>query len=290
MAVPIDRFRAAIAREYPDLEGSSFRLLAEGWHSAAVEVDGRLIFKFPKDRVAEEALLKEAALLDVVRPRVAMPVPALRIHHGPPVFSRHEKLHGEHLLTDGYRRLSETAREALGAALGGFYAELHGLDLQQMKTAGAIPIESWQPPQAVRARALLRLDPALRAYAEPIVAAFEGLPPDPYGMTYGFFDGHGWNMAFDHEQGRLNGIYDFADSGIGPLHQDFIYTNFISPDLTRRVIGCYEARTGRRLDRRRISILTGFHRLSELSQLADDPQHVPAMIGHVAAWAAAERS
>ena len=107
-------------------------------------------------------------------------------------------------------------------------------------------------------------------------------------MTYGFFDGRGWNMAFDREQSKLNGIYDFADSGIGPLHQEFIYTNFIFCDLTKRVIASYEMRTGLKLDRCRINILTGYHRLSELAELADHPRHAPEMVRHFAAWATAK--
>jgi Ser/Thr protein kinase RdoA (MazF antagonist) len=124
----------------------------------------------------------------------------------------------------------------------------------------------------------------MRNFAVRTVDDFDALPPDPHGTTYGFFDGHGWNMAFDHAQGRLNGVYDFADSGLGPLHQDFIYSNFISPDLTGRIVTAYEALTGRRLDRRRITVLTGFHRLSELAALADRPEHLPDMIRHVAEW------
>jgi aminoglycoside phosphotransferase (APT) family kinase protein len=125
----------------------------------------------------------------------------------------------------------------------------------------------------------------LRAGATEAVEAFERLSADPCGTTYGFFDGHGWNMAFDHARGCLNGIYDFADSGIGPLHQDFIYTNFISPDLTERVAAAYDGFTGRALERRRIMLLTGIHRLSELAELADQPEHVASMIRHFAEWA-----
>src|SRR5690606_20795878 len=126
----------------------------------------------------------------------------------------------------------------------------------------------------------------LRAYAERTVAAWQRLPPDPYGTTYGFFDGHGWNMAFDHARNRLNGVYDFGDSGFGPLHQEFVYPNFVAPDLTARIASEYEALTGRALARRRIDLLSGVLRLSELAELADDPDHVPAMIGRVADWAA----
>jgi hypothetical protein len=155
-----------------------------------------------------------------------------------------------------------------------------------MRALGAGPILPWQSPETVRDKALPLLSSELASYAENLIWDFQALPPDPYGNTYGFFDGHGWNMAFDHAAGRLNGLYDFADSGFGPLHQEFIYSNFISPDLTARIVSAYETLTGRRLDRRRIAILTGFHRLSELAELADDPAYIGAKIDSVTAWAA----
>ncbi len=131
------------------------------------------------------------------------------------------------------------------------------------------------------------LPAGLRGLAERTVRAWRDLPPDPHGTVYGFFDGHGWNMAFNHAQARLNGIYDFADSGLGPLHQEFVYPSLTAPDLAARIVAAYEALTGRALDRRRIALLTGVHRLWELAALADDPAHVAAMVRNVAGWAAA---
>ncbi|MER9950829.1 aminoglycoside phosphotransferase family protein [Mesorhizobium sp. M0047] len=283
----LDTFSRAIIRAFPELETSSFRLMTAGWHSTAVDVDDRLVFKFPRHKVAERALLSEAALLALIRPCLSMPVPAMSIHEGPPLFSRHEKLKGDHLLAARYEELPEHARQRLGNDLGRFYAELHRLDLNQMATAGAEPVGTWQAPSAIRAKALPLLAPRLLARAEATLMEYESLPPDPHGIIYGFFDGHGWNMAFDHARMRLNGLYDFADSGIGALHQEFIYSNFIAPDLTARIVAAYEIATGRVLDRQRISILTGVHRLSELAELVDDPDHVPAMIRSVAEWFAA---
>ncbi len=101
------------------------------------------------------------------------------------------------------------------------------------------------------------------------------MPPDPHGVTYGFFDGHGWNMAFDATAQRLNGVYDFGDSGFGQLQQEFIYSNMISPDLTERIIGRYETLTGRALDRERIALLFEVLRLSELAQNVDDAHWGP---------------
>lgn len=285
-----NELRSLIVRLFPELTGSAFRLMTMGWDSMAIDVDDRLIFKFPRNGNAERALLKEAALLELIRPSLSMAVPDMQVHDGPPIFSSHAKLQGEHLLAEDYEDLSGETRRRLGDDLARFYAELHCLDAGRIKAAGAEPIKPWQSPEEVRARALPVLPSDIQDYARVVVSDFETLPPDPYGNTYGFFDGHGWNMAFDHAQGRLNGLYDFADSGFGPLHQEFVYSNFISPDLTGRIISEYEALTGRALDRRRIAVLTGFHRLSELAELADDETHLPQMVQSVAAWASMARA
>jgi aminoglycoside phosphotransferase (APT) family kinase protein len=282
-------FRSLIISVFPELTASVFKLAAKGWDSMAVDVDDTLIFKFPRNLGAERALQKEAALLDIVRPSLSMAVPDMRIHDGPPIFSSHAKLDGEHLIAEDYDALGEGDRQHLAEDLARFYAELHVLDADRLRSAGAGAIQPWQSPETVRTRALPLLPPDIKSFAQAIISDFEALPPDPYGSIYGFFDGHGWNMAFDHTQKRLNGIYDFGDSGFGPLHQEFIYSNFISPDLTARIVSAYEMLTGRRLDRRRIAILTGFHRLSELAEFADDPAYVEQMIRSAATWAAAVR-
>ena len=98
----VETLRKVITRAFPCLTGSTFRLLTEGWHSTAVDVDDRLVFKFPRHAAAARALVREAGLLAVIRPAVTMPVPDLTLHPGPPLFSRHRKLKGEHLLRAQY--------------------------------------------------------------------------------------------------------------------------------------------------------------------------------------------
>jgi hypothetical protein len=213
-----------------------------------------------------------------------MAVPNLTLHSGPRLFSRHAKLGGEHLLTQHYELLSVAERQRLAADMALFYAELHGLDPREMEAAGAGPIKSWLRPEDILRRTWPVLPTGLRSYADRTVTAWQALPPDPYGAIYGFFDGHGWNMAFDHMNNRLNGIYDFADSGFGALHQEFIYSDLIAPDLTSRIIAEYEALTGLALDRRRVNVLSAVLKLSELGEYADDGEHAPAMVRNVAEW------
>ncbi|MCA0246495.1 MAG: aminoglycoside phosphotransferase family protein [Proteobacteria bacterium] len=278
--------RAAIVGAFPEHESASFRLLTQGWDSVAVDVDDRLIFKFPRHEEARRRLVVEASVLDIVRPAVSLPVPHLTLHDmSSTLFSRHGKIAGEHLLTAEYEKLPEGDRQRLACDLALFYAELHRLPVNDMASAGATSIKAWLPPDEILQRTWPVLVGELRVYAKRTVAAWQDLPVDPHGTIYGFFDGHGWNMAFDHVHRRLNGLYDFGDSGFGPLHQEFIYSNLIAGDLTTRIVTAYEALTGRPLDRERVALLNNVWRLSELAELAQDPVHAAAALEAVAACA-----
>jgi len=277
LASPLDpeTLRAAIVGVFPELAGGVFTPQTRGWDSVAIDVDERLIFKFPRHEAAKGRLVREAALLAIIQPAVSLPAPNMTLHDGPPLFSRHDKLQGGYLEPAVYAGLGEAARDRLAQDLAQFYAQLHALPAASVEAAGAEPIQPWLEPHEILRRAWPVLSDPLRGYAERTIAAWRSLPPDPRGRTYGFFDGHGWNMAFDPAAEHLNGVYDFGDSGFGQLQQEFIYSNMISPDLTGRIVGRYETLTGRLLDRERIALLFEVLRLSELAQNADDAHWGP---------------
>ncbi len=285
IAPDITSCRATIAAAFPDLADDRLTVLDAGWDSIAIEAGG-LIFKFPRHEAAAGRLRREARVLAALGPAVTMALPDMTLHPGPPEFSRHAMLPGSHLLAADYERLGEGARQALAERLARLYAELHAVDGDAMRAAGAEPVHQWIEPEQILDRLGGRLAPDLDRFMRETVAAWRALPPDPHGDTFGWFDGHGWNMAFDRAAGRLAGVYDFGDSGFGPLHREFVYPNWISRDLTARIVARYEALTGRAIDRGRVELLSGVLRLSEAAEYCDDPEHAPAMLGHVAAWAA----
>ena len=280
----LELLQAVINSRFPGLGNSSFTLLTAGWDSIAVDVDDRLIFKFPRDEEGVEALRKEANMLAIVRPKITLTVPDLEFFDSPQPFSRHTKLKGEHLVTAQYVLLTESAKQNLANDIARFYAELHAIDAASMQAVGASLSEPGLSSEQIWEGIQARLPVTLQAKAKQILEAWTQLAPDPYGITYGFFDGHGWNMAFDHKAQKLNGIYDFGDAGLDELHQEFIYTSFISPDLTSRVIDNYERITGRQIDRERVSILTGVLLLTELAEMGDDPDYADTVLANVVTW------
>lgn len=251
-----------IAAACPDLSGLTAVLLGQGSDCTAWAVGGRVVVKRPRHPAAALALAREAQGLAVARPRVSLPVPDL-VWHPDPGFSRHVLLPGSQLLGEDYVRLPETAREALAR----FHADCHAIPPDLMRQAGAGPVQPWPVPETARP-ALDLLPAALRPLDRSILRDWAALPADPLGEVWGHFDAHGWNMAFDPETQRLNGIFDFGDSGIGPRHRDLTYSALISPDLTRRLGRAYAALTGFKVDLDRLRILSGAHRLWELAQAA----------------------
>jgi aminoglycoside phosphotransferase (APT) family kinase protein len=276
--------RQAVVAAYPELARSTFSVAGRGWHSLAVEVDGAWICKFPQGEEAEQALRREVRLLDAVRPLLTMPVPDMTIHPGPPLFSMHRTLHGQDLERPGYARLDEVARNRLAGDLARFFAELHAVPLSRMRDAGAEPVGVWETGDAALQPVWPLLPPDIRERAQRALHAYRDLAPDPLGEVYGFFDAHGWNMAFDHGAGWLNGIFDFADSGFGPLHREFVPVSLVDPDLAARSAGAYEALTGKALDRSRIFLLTATMRLSELAGAIETGERVPETRAMVVDW------
>lgn len=260
-----DRFRDAVVSARPELADASFSVAGRGWHSLAVDVGGRLIAKFPDGPEAEAALRREARILAAIRPHLAMPVPDLALFEGPPLFSLHPLLPGDVLERDAYRRLGDAERDRLAQDLARFFADLHAIDPDVAQAAGAEAVGVWDTEDSTLAPIWETLPVVTRAAAIAAMAAYRDLGPDPHGVVYGFFDAHGWNMAFDHAAGRLNGIFDFADSGLGPVHREFVPVSFIDPDLTVRAMRAYGAITGRTIDANRVHLLTSAMLASELA-------------------------
>lgn len=262
-SVEVAQCRAVIVSTLPMFLHTKFERLPGGWDSIALVGDG-WVFKLPQSDKTRAKLRREAKLLDFLRPRVTMTLPNMVLHEGSMLFSQHAIIPGEAIEQDQYDALDARQRDTMALRLARFYAELHALPLPRLHAVGAVPVVPWQRAKDILGRAapllptkhLPLLERTMKAYARTSIGGDE--------LVFGYFDGHGWNMAFDHETGTLNGLFDFADAGYGPRHRDLSYSNFISTDLTLRIIDHYEKLTQRQLDRELVMLYATVLRFSEL--------------------------
>lgn len=281
-AAEIARLRALVIGTLPQFAGGNFVPLTEGWDSVALECDG-WIFKFARHPEAEARLRREVAILAFLKPRVTMPLPQMVLHEGPVPFSQHFKLPGSSLEKPQYLALDEGRRNALATRMAQLYAELHALPLNRMQAVGAVGVDPWMSPDEIIAKTEDRLPRGHKSFVKRTMAAYRKLRIEGDELIFGYFDGHGWNMAFDHETGMLNGVYDFADSGFGSRHRDLSYSNWIAADLTLRIIDRYEELARIKVNRDLVMLYSSVLRLAELAAdfLSDDQA-----IANVVDWVA----
>jgi hypothetical protein len=264
-SLDLARYRALIISRLPHLAGARFDTLSEGWDSVALRHDD-MIFKFGRNDGARERLRREVALLSFLRPRITMPLPQQVLFDGDEPFTQHRAIPGDKLLSDDYLMLGEGSRNALAMRMAQLYAELHQLPLTRMQQAGAVNVDPWMSPDEILERALPRVPRGYKGWARSVVSAYRKLTIEGDELIFGYFDGHGWNMAFDFTTATLNGVYDFADAGFGSRHRDLSYSNWISADLTLRIIDRYEELTRFQVNREIVMLYSSALRLAELAE------------------------
>ena len=250
--IPAEVLEAVIAIE-PGVQSMAQRTLPGGWDCQAWSLGERLVVKVPRGPDAAERLNREVSLLGALKGKVSLTIPEPVLLAFQPTSVVYPMIPGEPLLPDRYRQLDVRAKDRLAHDLGQLISELHAANLP------AHAVGAWPAPEDIVARVLPDLPRNLRLTATALVDEVLSLPPDA--DVFGHFDLHGWNMAFDHNTGRLNGVFDFGDCGRGPLHRDHVYPSLTDPDLARRIAALQPVETGR------LRLLAGLHRLFE----AGDP-------------------
>ena len=139
-----ERCRRILSESVPDLDVRSVRYFDSGWDYELWEVNGDLLFRFPKRPECSEPLRKEARLLAELAGRLSIAVPRPEyVSEGceafPLPFFGYRTLPGDPL---DKVTLDEQTREAIAQQLGRFLSELHGFPAER---AAELGVPSYSP-------------------------------------------------------------------------------------------------------------------------------------------------
>ena len=239
--------------------------------------EGDFILRFPESRAALELLCKEARLQAGVRQRLKVQFPdtqVIEVGGLVPPFAVHRKITGSPLTGAHLADMSAIERSCLIEDLVDLFYSLHEIGLgeacswlnmdlvlgeNRQTLAERFGKTLWFSPGEVsvlRKKLRRKLDAGERDTFEEIVRDFEYVKPETAYMVFGHGDLHGYNMAvLESPYGcRLNGVFDLGCSGILDIHEDFFRLSLISEMLLDEVLGAYQEKTGRVLDRQRIGL------------------------------------
>ncbi|MDX8147786.1 phosphotransferase [Lentzea sp. BCCO 10_0061] len=177
--------------------------LGEGWDSTAELVDGWVVRRPRRPEIGPQ-LLREAAVMPWLAPRLPLPVPVPEIVSQEPVVVRHALVRGE--------LVSLTAVQ--GRQLGEFLRALHAVPVEEAARRGVGPM----PLPIDRFRAEVRVPGGAELLAE-----LDGLPADT--LVHG-------DLGPEHVLGRdgvLTGVIDFGDLHVGDAAIDLAWALHSTP-------------------------------------------------------------
>lgn len=192
--------------------------IGSGQNSIAYELDGKIL-RLPRHAGAERDLVREAAALRALRPRLPVPVPDLELHSiDGQLVSLHPKIIGEPLAD--LSGLTERAQGALAADLAAFLGALHSIPIAHLEVqpAEALSSEWGRLLSQCEATAFPLLPPKVATGLRKSFSDFLTTCDDlPRCIIHGDF-GSG-NILVEH--GRLSGVIDFSGCGPGDPAYDF---------------------------------------------------------------------
>ena len=236
--------RRALAIAFPALRVERCALLGEGWDSQAWEVNGALVFRFPKRPIVADWLRREIALLPALAPALPAPIPGFThvAARGSPFapalpFVGYPMLRGV-FLHEVPERLAPGA--PLVGHLAAFLGALHAFPVARAVACG-LPADSWASWVAewrTFAAQVLddgpgALDAASRAWAAATLRDFLAeltLAERPVAPIHR--DLNLEHILIDPAGERITGVIDWGDVTLGDPALDFAGVAAACPPAT----------------------------------------------------------
>ena len=215
-----EQLRQRIQMMMPDLEIEHLEHNREGLINDIVIINHELVFRFAKNDGYAQILNLELDILDLVRPRIDLPVPS-PIYRGPGSVV-YPLLQGKALLRKDLLDVDDAGRAKIAAQLGRFLYQLHttpidGLDWELPKTLAPVTWKKWMD---IRARLEEKVYPLLLrnqiTWADNLFnQALENPKYFEYSPALIHADLAPYHILYVSSKQEISGVLDFGVAGIG---------------------------------------------------------------------------
>ena len=212
---------------YPDIELSNVDVGSDGLTNDVVIVNRQGVFRFPKNKKAEQALANESRVLSLVHQHVDTRTPVFE-HIGDDLVV-YDYIPGNALSLDSAAAHDESTADAYARQLAGFLRQLHSIPrdaIASHEIAGSLAARTPQQWHSMFEHVEKEVFPYLwadqkewvRRLFEPILESRVSMDYDPV-LIHG--DLGAYHILCDPDNRRINGIIDFGTAGLGDPASDF---------------------------------------------------------------------
>ncbi|MFZ0965735.1 MAG: aminoglycoside phosphotransferase family protein [Candidatus Bathyarchaeia archaeon] len=231
-----------IREEFPEIKWKNYRYLTHGWDHVIVILDGKIVFRTPKDSRYKNELKNEIQLLHYLKKKVEVGIPEYNYVSRDRSLAGYNMLMGRELTASRFRRLNASEKGILAKRLAKFITALHATPKYVIKKFH-VKSDNQQKlyKELVRDTKLL-LFPRLRKkdvqLIEQYFAELKTALDHNFPNALVHNDLTGEHILWDAKNKQIN-IIDFSDRAFGDPASDF--TGFLEYCLkfTKHVFDLY---------------------------------------------------
>lgn len=238
---------------FPQLGWQTHRVLTHGWDHIVIVLDGKIVFRFPRDKEYRDELQDEIRLLHYLKKRVEVGIPEYNYVSEDKSFAGYDMLGGRELTCSRFRRLPAAEKDAVAGQLAGFMSTLHAT------------------PEAIITRCNVRTENEEKVYqdlvhdtrellfprfreediqlVEEYFGALRGALSHDHSHVLAHNDLTSEHILWDSKTKRIN-IIDFSDRALGDPAGDLAGLLEYGAKFTEKVFGLYSGKKDDRMLKR----------------------------------------
>ncbi len=286
----VESARATLHQELSDLEVKNCELIKLADENLAndntvVEVNGNLIFKFPR-READMAK-REEKFLNLLEGKVMVKIPKVLYSGEKTSFYGTDKMKGVHVDDAFFEHASEAQKDTLAGDVAQFLHELHThMPIEEADRIGIKEDEADRKLSLSQLHTIIELqrgdDAGFKEFLSRAIEAYHGINTrsgeKKVFLHHDLSDG---NLFLDPRTKRLEGVIDFGNVATGDKYIDFasLYRN--RPEFALRVADKYGEVSGEAIDTERIRATAI---VKEIAHLVQIPQKREKALNKLRKW------
>jgi aminoglycoside 2''-phosphotransferase len=238
----VDFLLCRIREEFPEIKWKNYRYLTHGWDHVIVILDGKIVFRTPKDSRYKNEFKNEIQLLHYLKKKVEVGIPEYNYVSRDRSLAGYNMLMGRELTASRFRRLNASEKGIVAKRLAKFITALHATPKYVIKKFH-VKSDNQQKlyKELVRDTKLL-LFPRLRKKDVQLIEQYfvelkTALDHNfPNALVHNDLTGE--HILWDAKNKQIN-IIDFSDRAFGDPASDF--TGFLEYGLkfTKHVFDLY---------------------------------------------------
>ncbi len=262
----IQRYKSKLASDFPKLNIESVKLIGVGWHHVALEVNGNIIFRLPRELHVKDLSITvsyETEILRRLQNKLSVAIPDPQYIAPDKSYFGYPKLKGEILekAVDGFE---DNDRQQLLKDWVDVASTIHTkITVDEARELGVPEFDGFDTSMAEKVFNLEGIDQKIVDFARIMIERVKSIDKAEQHWVFIHNDLQFHNLLADPESKRLSGIIDWTDVCVAPVAREFATGELMKGDLLRQAADLYEKKTGFRIDTAKAIMWRGIEESSD---------------------------